>query len=315
MSAPASPPPPARPTTGLDPRISFAVARNATMRHASIGDASVDTGDFGLAKRVMQLTGAGSRDERRRLVAAVHPGCVARLDGCLCTQGCPTSWRGCRPSALCSPTGQRTRLPPALPEPTGRVAILVYLAFKRAHTRRIFRVLPSGAEKAYRRELRRIRCFIASAKLVKTRLPIYVAVSGERNVAADGEALLRADGVGILEAPFIDPPQWASTYHKFSFNRISALSFTQFDKVIVMDNDVSLLRNVDELASAPTPGLVWHSACSFQLRLGERCGVTGGLFVLRPSAVEFARARTHLQAMYQRSGILHHFRCASMARL
>ena len=313
MASASSPPaPPVRPTTGLDPRIAMAAARNATRQHPSSAVALVDAGDFGLARRVVQLVGAGSREERRRRVAATYPGCVARLDGCVCTQGCPTSWRGCRPSGLCSPTDRSTGSSSIAPaaDPPARVAILVYLAFKRAHMRRIFTVVPSGAERAYRRELRRIRCFVASAKLAQTRLPIYAVVSGERNVTADGEALLLADGVGLLEAPFVEPPRWASSYHKLTFNKISALSFTQFDKVIVMDNDVSLLRNADALARAPTPGLVWHTACGFQLRLGERSAVTTGVLVLSPSAAEFARARDHLHAMYQRSGVLLNFRCA-----
>ena len=34
------------------------------------------------------------------------------------------------------------------------------------------------------------------------------------------------------------------------------------------------------------------------MRLGESCAVTGGLFVLRPSASEYARALAHLASMY-----------------
>eukprot|EP00966_Prymnesium_polylepis_P239160 5531141-Prymnesium_polylepis.1 len=93
-------------------------------------------------------------------------------------------------------------------------------------------------------------------------------------------------------------PAWSSSFHKFSFQRLSALSFTQFDKVIVMDNDMAVLRNFDQLAAAETPALVWHSAAPFMLKLGERCSVSGGLFVLRPSRAEYERALAHLKGMY-----------------
>ena len=53
-----------------------------------------------------------------------------------------------------------------------------------------------------------------------------------------------------------------------------------------------------ELAEAETPGLVWHSAAPFMSKHGERCSVSGGLFVLAPSADEFARAKQHLASMY-----------------
>ena len=57
-------------------------------------------------------------------------------------------------------------------------------------------------------------------------------------------------------------PSWTSRFHKFSFQRLSALSFTQFDKVIVMDNDMALRANIDDLASdgARAPGMVFHTA-------------------------------------------------------
>ena len=51
-------------------------------------------------------------------------------------------------------------------------------------------------------------------------------------------------------------------------------------------------------ATWQTPGVVFHPAAPFMLKLGEQCAVTGGLFVLTPDAAEYARARRHLRGMY-----------------
>ena len=54
----------------------------------------------------------------------------------------------------------------------------------------------------------------------------------------------------------------------------------------------ALLRNIDDLAEAEAPGMVFHTATVLPKK--ERCAVTGGLFVLEPSATEYSRAIHHL---------------------
>ena len=104
------------------------------------------------------------------------------------------------------------------------------------------------------RELKRILHFVDTAREARTRLPIHVAIAGERD--ASSEAQLLAAGVGLVRTPLVPPPRWASRWHRLSFSKIAALSLTQFDKVIVVDNDAALLRNMDELALAPAPAAV-----------------------------------------------------------
>ena len=43
----------------------------------------------------------------------------------------------------------------------------------------------------------------------------------------------------LLSGPMVPSPAWASKWHRLSFNKIAALSFTQFRKVVVLDNDVN----------------------------------------------------------------------------
>ena len=53
-------------------------------------------------------------------------------------------------------------------------------------------------------------------------------------------------------ASFLEPPRWASKWHKQSFNKLGALAMTQFDKVIVLDNAVVLVKSLD-LANLTLP--------------------------------------------------------------
>ena len=91
----------------------------------------------------------------------------------------------------------------------------------------------------------------------------------------------------------VPSPAWASKWHRLSFNKIAALSFTQFRKVVVLDNDVGLLRSMDHmLLHAPAPAAVFHTTIG-PLAKRTPCAVTTGLLVLRPSQRAFARARRY----------------------
>ena len=224
-------------SAALQARVSLAAAQSHAAADGLLatGGTDVDAADAALKARVEQLM--GPRYHRRQRFAKPDARCKATLDGCLCASGCPTSWRGCRPSVLCNrANASAVRVPDAAA--LSRKAILLYATFKREHVRRKFNTsgMRFTPDRAFRRERRRIEWFLHSARRVRTRLPIYVVVGGHRNASI--EARFTALGARILPGPYIEPPAWTSTYHKFSFNRISALSFTMFDKVIVMDNDM-----------------------------------------------------------------------------
>ena len=60
---------------------------------------------------------------------------------------------------------------------------------------------------------------------------------------------------------------------------------TQFDRVLVLDNDCIALRNLDELpTSVPTPAAACHPRRRFQL-----CSFNFGVHVLAPSQEQAAR--------------------------
>lgn len=100
----------------------------------------------------------------------------------------------------------------------------------------------------------------------------------------------------MLKTQPLDSPLWASRWHRQSFFKISALSLTQFKKVIVVDNDMAMLRPVNELLFVPPPAAVFHTTIG-PLQKRTRCSVTTGLLVLQPSEESFVFAKRLLKLM------------------
>ena len=119
----------------------------------------------------------------------------------------------------------------------GRTTFLLFLAFNSSLVRNLFAKNP---QRAREREVGRILWFAHTARMVSTRLPIHVVVAGERDPTS--ESRLKRAGLKLLDGPMVPTPQWASKWHRLSFNKIAALSFTQFDRVIVLDNDAVRTR-------------------------------------------------------------------------
>ena len=113
---------------------------------------------------------------------------------------------------------------------------------------------------------------------------------------AKDEAKLTAAGLRLVEGPMIATPPWASKWHRLSFNKVAALSFMQFEQVIVLDNDAGLLQNIDHLAHAPTPSAIFHTTIG-PLAKRTHCAVTTGVLVLRPAVTAYQRALTLLASM------------------
>lgn len=220
-------------------------------------------------------------------------------DSCPCSLGeCQSIWP-CTPSTFCWERGLPMTNDLAPPRPQQKVlpivddgvTFLLFLAFNASFTRGFFTSRPWRARD---REVNRALWFVHTAHAVGTRLPIHAVVAGERHAAS--EARLIQAGVKLLHGTLVPPPPWASSFHRLSFNKILALSFTQFRKVIVVDNDVGLVQNMDDLRHAPTPSAVFHTTLG-KLSARTQCAVTTGLLVLRPSAVDYGRALALLARM------------------
>lgn len=227
--------------------------------------------------------------------------CNVTADSCMCSRGCSSSW-SCQPSQQCQHVGAfaaassytplaATSLPP-------RVAFTLFLTFNRSFVRGKYAKKPYMA---YNREVKRVKWFLNSSLRVGTRVPIHVIVGPER--FPDREAEIMRLGAKITPIPaWVPPPAFASSHHRLSFCKISALALTQFDKIFVFDNDMALVHNVDDLVFAPAPSAVWHTTVAkFQFKAKETCAVTTGLIGLVPSQREFARAVAYLASMPEKT--------------
>ena len=223
-------------------------------------------------------------------------------DSCPCSVGgCQSLWP-CTPSRLCfervplelddeASLGEQASEHSGSMSGSHGVTFLLFLAFNSSLVRNVFAARP---ERARDREVNRAVWFAHTAKLVGTRLPIHAVVAGQRDERS--EKRLRDAGVRLLAGPMIPTPAWASKWHRLSFNKIAALSFTQFRKVIVLDNDAGLLRNMDHVRRSPTPAAVFHTTIG-PLARRTHCAVTTGLLILRPSKEGYGRALRLLRSM------------------
>ena len=175
---------------------------------------------------------------------------------------------------------------------------MLFLVFDKAWVRPGY----IGREKdSYIREARRAEQLVLSLQLLatdarQTSLPIYVCVGGERD--ARFEARLVKLGAIILPIRPLPPPPWASSHYRNNFNKLSALNLTQFSRVIVMDNDCVVLKNIDHLAS---PSIATPAAACHPRRKYKLCSFNFGVHVLTPSKEEADR----LVQSYQVRGKLH----------
>ena len=135
---------------------------------------------------------------------------------------------------------------------------------------------------AYLRDMILTVRLVLSLRAVGTALPVKLLAGGERH--ARFERVLTGLGVEMLdwEAPPLPLPTWANGWHAASFAKLAAL-WLRFDKVLVLDTDAVVFRNIDHIAAAPAPAFAFHVTRCTKWELNS------GVAVLAPSAAERAR--------------------------
>ena len=145
--------------------------------------------------------------------------------------------------------------------------------------------------KAYSAQIPLVARLLISLRAVRTALPVSILATGvrfpavERKLAELGATML-PDGAALAARV----PDWASPWARGSFSKLAALSLRGFDRVILLDNDLVALRNLDHLASAPTPAAVFGWKCF------PRRELRAALLVLEPSDAARRRADELLAA-------------------
>ena len=133
-------------------------------------------------------------------------------------------------------------------------AIVLILGFNSSDVRPSFRRDPRAA---YADSAMLVLRCVLSLRRVNTTLPVVLLVSGERDAAF--EALLANDPqLGVRIEPVaswatLRPPPWSSPWMRGTFAKFSALSLSQYRRVIVLDSDTLVVKNVDHLSNAPPP--------------------------------------------------------------
>ena len=129
---------------------------------------------------------------------------------------------------------------------------LLVHGFDPTRVRPAFRRNPSGAASTNLFLFVRV---VLSLRAVGSSLPITLLAAGAhveefRRAAADLD-------VRVVVRDYVDPPRWAYHWHLSSFNKLLALGLTEYDRVIVLDLDMVVVRNVDILAHVPSPAMAF----------------------------------------------------------
>ena len=209
--------------------------------------------------------------------------CLAHERGCTHVHGPRVT-----PSRACEIGG---RAPEAF-EPLVKAAIVLVLGFHRSDVRPSFR----DPRASYIDSTHLLLRCILSLRRVSTALPIHLLVSGERD--GEREAVILRQGVQIDPMPSMPAaPAWSSAWMRGTFNKFSALALTQYRRVILLDSDCVVVRNIDHLSGAPPP-----LAAYFHFDLGSTCpqaragscarGVlNSGVLVLQPDTARLESAQ------------------------
>jgi len=182
--------------------------------------------------------------------------CLANERGCTHVHGPRVT-----PSRACGRAHELGGRAPEAFEPLVKAAIVLVLGFHRSDVRPSFR----DPRASYIDSTHLLLRCILSLRRVSTALPIHLLVSGERD--GEREAVIARQGVQIDQMPSMPaPPAWSSAWMRGTFNKFSALALTQYRRVILLDSDCIVVRNIDHLSGAPPP-----LAAYFHFDLGSTC--------------------------------------------
>lgn len=232
-----------------------------------------------------------------RTNAAVNLLCgyMVPRDGCACLP-CYTE---CRRSQLC-PKDALSAVAPALPAVPrkGKFAFVLVLRLMANHTTN-----PHGAPATGRHtrigKIRGALRAVVSLQLVKSRFPTVLLADG----LTDAEAtLFITKNVTVLPlGPLpkgLTLPNGGLKKKALTFSKLSVWGLTQFDKVVVLDGDTVVRRNVDHLLAIPTPAAAmdpkWASAGEFlhgmkHIQRPSLLPFNSGVMVVRPDALVHAQ--------------------------
>ena len=129
-----------------------------------------------------------------------------------------------------------------------------------------------------------MRRLLLSLRAVNTTLPVFVMTPNR--------SALDVGGARWLHRHADAPPAWSHSYHRPSFYKLNLLSLTRFSKIISLDTDVQVVRNLDHLCTVQAPAFVVHRPDH---------GINSGVQVLTPSTRAYRAAQLIIKRKSKRS--------------
>ena len=166
-------------------------------------------------------------------------------------------------------------------QPAKTAAIVLLYGFDERHTRST----DNNPLREYLRDMMLMLRLVLSLRRVGTTLPIHLYMAGQRY--AKYESPFRELGVQVSGAQYIARPRWGHPWHGGSFAKLFALALANFSKVLVLDSDCVVFRNIDHMGVFPTPSFRFQT-----VRVGTECKweLQSGVMVLEPDSLEYDRA-------------------------
>jgi hypothetical protein len=203
----------------------------------------------------------------------------------------------CLPTTYCKASGIRSK-----PSDTTRGAesyVIVY-GFNRSLVRYWYKADPF---RSYLNAMRLIVRLLLSLQAAASVLPVHLLLSGERHEGFEQALVQQFSQLRLTIADAtrhrIRVPRWASAFHWGSFAKLSVLSLTQFRRIVVLDTDAVVLRNIDHLVSLPSPSFVYRFKCWAHKRSNLPIWeMNSGLMVLKPDEALHGR----MQALMNGNG-------------
>ena len=232
-----------------------------------------NTISYGRAWQLLRSRGAGSN-----ATGPCDPPQLANSCNCSSSVGLPLPFNigvkddhdsAAMPNCIASPLCNAEA--PAAATPATNTAILLVLDAQRQNMRFPIGNCVPCLRRGYGRMVRELIRVLISLRNVKTTVPIHILASGERYPRVEARLAALFPGIKYIsgEVPPVVVPSWASKWARGSFAKLRALALTQFTKLLVLDSDSILLRNVDHLLSSssgsgpaiPTPAFVFAWKC------------------------------------------------------
>lgn len=242
---------------------------------------------YGRGFQLLRSRGAGSEEQGPCDPAQLASSCNCSSDPAAAASSDKDVMPECAASAFCGARSPTTASAPPAATAAARVAIVLVLDMSPADLRFSF---GGSMKRGYEWVLRYVVRLCLSLRAANTTVPLRLLPSGERQPAVE-TALASRLGLVTIDADGVPPhraPAWASKWARASFAKLRALALTQFERLLLLDTDTLVLRNIDALLvaaqHAPAPAAVFGWKCF------PRRELRTALLVLVPRREDWTRA-------------------------